>query len=580
VGLFWLLLGQSWAASPVVNAGPDRELALPVRDLTLFGRAEDADDDPLTITWTAVSGPAPIRFSAPWALTTTASFTQPGTYVLQLAVSDGRTLVTDTATATIKSASSQTAFYVDPTYTGTTRKGTAAQPWRAFHDGNSQQSAQWQAINQALLSGDVIVYFSARQAASDTAEQINGAVRVKRLPRGQDSSTHRLTLDGMSMYNRNDANPSWVNYAGPHKARIKMTSGCCFSIGWDDDAQRDYITIRGFEVTGSGGRIRWGGSYSVLEQMWVHDITSLGATVQFNAAVTDYPACEDLGKAHDITVRNNRIERGIGEAIYIAGNYTFERYGGCPAYGNTHEDLLIEGNTIIFPGKNGDQGDGIDLKGGLRRVTVRNNVVQQAYAPGTGADNGGDGIVAEGVFPPDTSAYLFEGNRLYNGRGYGIIVGAPNGLVIRNNVLYGNRGGIYLAGDPSLPGANVEVYNNTVHGAGVKIGETHGIILRNNLLFGLPSGQKAISGWESTGIDSDYNLMAPRGSAFPEGSHSVVRSSNEGIVVNRTAGDFHLIETSPARDRGLDLSDTGITVDYDEVERPRGPAWDVGAYEF
>ena len=89
----------------------------------------------------------------------------------------------------------------------------------------------------------------------------------------------------MSKYNTNDSNPSWTDYTGSNKMRLNMTGGCCISIGWDDDVQRDYITIRGFEVTGSGARIRWGGSYSVLENMWVHDVTSLGATVQFNEAV-------------------------------------------------------------------------------------------------------------------------------------------------------------------------------------------------------------------------------------------------------------------------------------------------------
>src|SRR5438105_699302 len=94
----------------------------------------------------------------------------------------------------------------------------------------------------------------------------------------------RLTLDGMSKYNTNDTQPSWADYRGPSKMRLTMRSGCCFSIGWDDDVQRDYITIRGFEVTGSGARIRWGDSYSVLEYIWSHDVTDLGATVQFNAA--------------------------------------------------------------------------------------------------------------------------------------------------------------------------------------------------------------------------------------------------------------------------------------------------------
>jgi len=354
-------------------------------------------------------------------------------------------------------------------------------------------------------------------------------------------------------------------------------SGCCFSIGWDDDVQRDYITIRGFEVTGSGARIRWGGSYSVLEYVWSHDVTDLGATIQFNAAVTDYPDCQDLGKAHDITVRNNLIERGIGEGIYIAGTYTFTRYGGCPSYGNTHSDILIESNTIRDPGANGDQGDGIDLKGGLLHVTVRNNVIQNAFVPGTDPGNGGDGIVAEGVFPPAKSHYLFEGNRIFDGTGYGIIFVALNGIVIRNNVISNNGGGIYSAGDLTLPASNVEIYNNTVYIGGVSIGETHGIKLRNNLLIG--SGTQ-IGGYNATGIDSDYNLLAPAGSGFAEGPHSIVRTSTTDIVVNPAAGDFHLGPGSPAIDKGVSLSVTGFATDFDGIFRPQGTAWDIGAYEF
>ena len=50
------------------------------------------------------------------------------------------------------------------------------------------------------------------------------------------------------------------------------------SAGWDDDHQRDYVTLRGFEVTGPGARIRWGGNYTYLEYLLVHDVTTTADT--------------------------------------------------------------------------------------------------------------------------------------------------------------------------------------------------------------------------------------------------------------------------------------------------------------
>jgi len=69
---------------------------------------------------------------------------------------------------------------------------------------------------------------------------------------------------------------------------------------------------------------------SVLENMWVHDVTLLGATVQFNAAVNDYPNCqEDLAETMIITIRNNSSERGRGEGSILPDIYKIG-YGGCP----------------------------------------------------------------------------------------------------------------------------------------------------------------------------------------------------------------------------------------------------------
>jgi hypothetical protein len=584
---FVVVLVQAWlllvgmvplAIALTVDAGPDQTVVLPVTDVTLFGQVDAPWHSLHAVQWRLLSGPAAVFFSQAEALTTTMHATAPGAYLLQLSVGNGGDIMTATLTVTLEPPQAQTAFYVDPTYTGTVQNGSAAQPWRDFREGNSQYAAQWQAINAALLKGPTIVYISARQAATDAPEVINGRIKIDRLPRGLDPSPHRLVIDGMSKYNTNDATPVWGDYAGPQKTRIAPGSGS-LSIGWQDDQQRDHVTIRGFEVTGRGARIRWGGHDSVLEHIWSHDVSGTGATVQFNQAMSDHPECRDLGKSERITVRNNRIERGIGEGLYIAGNYRFTTWGGCPSYGNTHKNILIEGNTIVQAGLKGDQGDGIDLKAGLMNVTVRDNIIERATAAGSWSGNGGDGIVCEGVFPPALSNYLFERNRIFSGTGYGIMVGSVNGAVVRNNVMYANRGGLYLSGEPQYPAFSVAVYNNTVHGQNMLIGETHGIAIRNNLIFGFSTNRFAIDGWHFSGLDSDYNLFAPRGSALPEGSHTLVRASNEGIVASRTTGNFHLSEPSAARDRGVSLTGTGFATDYEGKPRPLGPAWDVGGYE-
>src|SRR5262245_41240986 len=63
---------------PAIDAGPNKVLAFPAKDLTLFGHATDPENDLLTVAWTMTSGPASVRFSAPWALATTVTFTTIG----------------------------------------------------------------------------------------------------------------------------------------------------------------------------------------------------------------------------------------------------------------------------------------------------------------------------------------------------------------------------------------------------------------------------------------------------------------------------------------------------------------------
>src|SRR4029077_19770202 len=62
----------------------------------------------LTSTWTEVSGPAPVAFSDPRSPVTGVVFTEPGTYVLQLEVSDGFITTASRATVVVDPAASLT----------------------------------------------------------------------------------------------------------------------------------------------------------------------------------------------------------------------------------------------------------------------------------------------------------------------------------------------------------------------------------------------------------------------------------------------------------------------------------------
>lgn len=78
--------------APIVGAGPDLKLALPVNLLVLNGVVTNddlPDGVPVTVAWTQQSGPGVVTFGAASQANTTAVFPTDGTYVLRLTASDG-----------------------------------------------------------------------------------------------------------------------------------------------------------------------------------------------------------------------------------------------------------------------------------------------------------------------------------------------------------------------------------------------------------------------------------------------------------------------------------------------------------
>ena len=103
------LIGPSGGnAAPVVSAGADQNLPAP-GTTALKGTATD-DGNPippgqLTTTWSLVSGPASVTFSAPSALSTDATFSVPGAYTIRLSAFDGAVTSTDDVTVLVGASS-------------------------------------------------------------------------------------------------------------------------------------------------------------------------------------------------------------------------------------------------------------------------------------------------------------------------------------------------------------------------------------------------------------------------------------------------------------------------------------------
>lgn len=92
--LFAVSFSQPVQASPQVDAGADRTVALPADTICLTGAASGGSG-PLSYSWVPKSEASGVVFTDPNSLSTSVIFPGPGSYTLTLSVTDGATTVTD-----------------------------------------------------------------------------------------------------------------------------------------------------------------------------------------------------------------------------------------------------------------------------------------------------------------------------------------------------------------------------------------------------------------------------------------------------------------------------------------------------
>jgi hypothetical protein len=105
--------------------------------------------------------------------------------------------------------------------------------------------------------------------------------------------------------------------------------------------------------------------------------------------------------------------------------------------------------------------------------------------------------------------------------------------------------------------------------------------LRNNVVY-QNAGEIYLDGSKAQ-ITGNHNLWFGAGAAPTQTTSNL---NLDPLLANRTAGDFHLTASSPAKDAGVAVSPSNPLVlnssaptDKDGVLRPQGTAFDLGAFE-
>jgi len=261
-------------------------------------------------------------------------------------------------------------------------------------------------------------------------------------------------------------------------------------------------------------------------------------------------------------------------------------------------DILIENNSCSFS----EDEHGIYVSNSSDRPIIRNNHSFNNNGCGIHMNGdismGDDGIISNAVV---------EGNIIHDngyGGGSAINMDGVQDSEIFNNLIYNNHAtGIAMyqidGGDGSK---NNKVYNNTVIQPSdgrwnilVTDGST-GNTLYNNILISHHSfrGSISIDAASTSGFTGDYNILVNRLSNDDGNSnmtlgqwqslgydlHSMIADPENQIFVDHTNGNFHLLQTSQAVDAGTNLVLPTVFEDLDNVSRPQGTGFEIGAYEY
>jgi hypothetical protein len=351
--------------------------------------------------------------------------------------------------------------------------------------------------------------------------------------------------------------------------------------------QGDYIEVNGFTFSPTDctwdAAIEVTGNYALIQNNRVQDSTRLGIATR--------------GNTTGVIVRGNTITRVQIMGMDISGSNQlienndisdFRDHLGSCNYGNA-DAIQFHGSNNIFRGnyihdyyKSNQSGtphtDAFqtysDLANG--KPAAKNTVIERNH-----------------IFMGNTSTSQLQeawtGNSIYGFMIEGSSTDVCDNLIIRNSLVESWSG--LNAGGGSGGAGNVnglKVYNNTFRSdinftsnnpGGIDINQQPitGEIF-NNITVDFANHHYSLL---FTGVAYDYNLMWNSNGTTPKLYGYTIQPHDKRGVSPSFVSNFnnlHLQAGSPAIDTGKAI--VGVANDYDNVPRPQGSGYDIGAYEY
>jgi hypothetical protein len=304
--------------------------------------------------------------------------------------------------------------------------------------------------------------------------------------------------------------------------------------------------------------------------------------IQGNVFTDNYGAAIDFDNASDVRVANNTSTGALGSKNDSNANWyqaNLIQMGGTGSQRN-----IIESNNVSNIVKQPWMETNVDFAGvrldvGPNKNIVRDNVIH---------DIGYGALVGHGIHnEADSRENRFYNNLIYRIGNFCVLEGgwwvtmAQQSLWLNNTIYDCGKTGILLGNTK-----NSVFKNNIIMNAGIaeivvwdKSVLNGGNVFSNNLYYN--SSRSQIGVWNSAPNQAPYdnnhvgNLTLTQWMSVSKDTNSL---SLNPQFVNAATGDFHLQTTSPAIDRGIDV--TEVLTDFGGTLRPQGAAYDIGANEF
>jgi PKD repeat protein len=321
------VLSSSNNKAPTVSAGSPQTITLPA-SATLTGTATD-DGLPsatLTTTWSKVSGSGTVTFGSVNALSTTASFSVAGTYVLRLTASDGALSSSATVTITVLSGPVNKAPTVSAGSPQTiTLPASATLTGTATDDGlpSGTLTTTWNKV-----SGSGTVTFGSVNALSTTASFSVAGTYVLRLT----ASDGTLTSTSDVAITVGAANQVPIANAGTSQNVTIAAGQTTIVVQLDGSASTDPDgTIASYAWTGT----------PTPEAIAKPSVTLAAGTHTFSLIVTDDKGAPSASSSVTITVNSPANQAPIANA---GSNQTIKI-----PYGKTSVKVTLDGSASTDP---------------------------------------------------------------------------------------------------------------------------------------------------------------------------------------------------------------------------------------